>query len=314
MRSGGGASVTIGSLNSRGAANGGGLQVGDTVISINGENVTSSLHGIELLTAAVGRVNMLVTRQQSNGSHVPQAMVVRPVRQTCKPTAKTLCVLGMLFLASGIVMIIMSQSIKQGWGVTAARCTVPNGWHCEFYQHRHKCQIIKGSGISCDDVQEYVPTFSIGGGSLGSSGSDIGGGISDEFSCSRYQLIEPAELEQCNQTAANLVGSVKACYFDEASDTCLNTWPGAGRHDEAISTFLLIAGIVVLVICALTCVSYCNPGRCAPEGSRPGVGLLSCIVCCVLVVGGIIVGVAAISEAAADPSSGGGLYDGRGQA
>ena len=143
-----------------------------------------------------------------------------------------LCVLGMLFLASGIVMIIMSQSIKQGWGVTAARCTVPNGWHCEFYQHRHKCQIIKGSGISCGDVQEYVPTFSIGGGSLGSSGSDIGGGISDEFSCSRYQLIEPAELEQCNETAANLVGSVKACYFDEASDTCLNTWPGPGRHDE----------------------------------------------------------------------------------
>ena len=43
------------------------------------------------------------------------------------------CVLGMLFLASGIVMIIMSQSIKQGWYVTAARCTVPNGWHCEFY-------------------------------------------------------------------------------------------------------------------------------------------------------------------------------------
>ena len=259
----------------------------------------------------------VVQVEHVGGGGLKPAMVVRPVRQTCKPTAKTLCVLGMLFLASGIVMIIMSQSIKQGWGVTAARCTVPNGWHCEFYQHRHECQSIKGangSGISCGDVQEYVPTFSIGGGSLGSSGSDIGGGISDEFSCSRYQLIEPAELEQCNETAANLVGSVEACYFDEASDTCLNTWPGPGRHDEEKMTSLLMAGIVVLVICALSCVSYCNPGRCAPEGSRPGVGLLSCIVCCVLVVGGIIVGVAAISEAAADPSSGGGLYDGRGQA
>ena len=244
---------------------------------------------------------------------------------TCKPTAKIWFVLGMLlFLASGIVMIIMSQSIKQGWYVTAARCTVPNGWHCEFYQHRHKCQTIKGIGVSCGDVQEYVPTFSIGGGSpsaedLG-SGSDIGGGISDEFSCSKYQLIEPAELEQCNQTAANLVGIEVACYFDEASDTCLNTWPGPGRHDEAVSTFLLIAGIVVLVICALWCVSCCILGmvdaRCTPEGSSPGLPLLCCIVCCVLVVGGIIVGVAAISNAAADPSSasGGGLYDGRGQA
>ena len=164
---------------------------------------------------------------------------------TCKPTAKILFVLGMLlFLASGIVMIIMSQSIKQGWYVTAARCTVPNGWHCEFYQHRHKCQTIKGIGVSCGDVQEYVPTFSIGGGSLGSSGSDIGGGISDEFSCSRYQLIEPAELEQCNQTAANLVGSVKACYYDEGSDTC---YAGAGPHDEATASALQIAGIVLLV-------------------------------------------------------------------
>ena len=236
---------------------------------------------------------------------------------TCKPTAKILFVLGMLlFLASGIVMIIMSQSIKQGWGVTAARCTVPHGWHCEFYQHRHECQSIKGangSGISCGDAQEYVPTFSIGGGSLGESGSgsDIGGGISDEFSCSRYQLIEPAELEQCNQTAANLVGSVKACYFDEASDTCLNTWPGAGRHDEAKSTSLLIAGIVVLVICALSCACFIHHKE---GGGDSGVATLSCIVCCVLFVGGILGGVAAISEAAGDPSSGGGLYDGRGQA
>ena len=254
--------------------------------------------------------------------HAPKTMVVRPVRQTSKPTAKTSCLLGMLFLAAGIVMINRSQSIKQGWGVRAARCTLPNEWHCEFYQQRRKCKIIEGSGISCGDVQEYVPIFSIGGGSLGESGSgsDIGGGISEKFSCSSYQRIEPAELEQCNQTAANLVGIEVACYFDEASDTCLNTWPGPGRHDEAVSTFLLIAGIVVLVICALWCVSCCILGmvdaRCTPEGSSPGLPLLCCIVCCVLVVGGIIVGVAAISNAAADPSSasGGGLYDGRGQA
>ena len=218
--------------------------------------------------------------------HAPKAMAVRPVRQTSKPTAKSSCLLGMLFLAAGIVMINRSQCIKQGWGVRAARCTLPNGWHCEFYQHRHKCQIIEGSGISCGDVQEYVPTFSIGGGSLGESGSgsDIGGGISDKFSCSRYQRIEPAELEQCNQTAANLVGIEVACYLDEASDTCLNTWPGPGRRDEAVSTFLLIAGIVVLVICALWCVSCCILGmvdaRCTPDGSSPGLPLLCCIVCC----------------------------------
>ena len=205
-----------------------------------------------------------------------------------------LCVLGMLFLASGIVMIIMSQSIKQGWGVTAARCTVPHGWHCEFYQHRHECQSIKGangSGISCGDVQEYVATFSIGGGSLGESGSgsDIGGGISDEFSCSRYQLIEPAELEQCNETAANLVGIEVACYFDEASDTCLNTWPGPGRHDEVRIISLQIAGVVFLVICALICT------------------LQGGLCCCVLLAVGIIGVVAAISE-----PSGNGLYDERG--
>ena len=180
--------------------------------------------------------------------------------------------------------------------MTAARCTVPNGWHCEFYQHRHECQSIKGangSGISCGDVQEYVPTFSIGGGSLGESGSgsDIGGGISDEFSCSRYQLIEPAELEQCNETAANLVGSVKACHFDEASDTCLSVWPGPGRHDEVRIISLQIAGVVFLIICALICTLQ---------------GGLCCLFCCVLFAVGIGV-VAAISE-----PSGNGLYDERG--
>jgi len=230
---------------------------------------------------------------------------------TCKPTAKILFVLGMLlFLASGIVMIIMSQSIKQGWYVTAARCTVPNGWHCEFYQHRHKCQTIKGIGVSCGDVQEYVPTFSIGGGSpsaedLG-SGSDIGGGISDEFSCSKYQLIEPAELEQCNQTAANLVGSVKACYFDEASDTCLNTWPGPGRHDEEKLTSLLIAGIVFLVSSA---VSLLTSFVCRDERD-PFCGFCCCF-CCVLLAGsiiGIVVAISLVGQVYQSASSDSGLY------
>lgn len=38
---------------------------------------------------------------------------------------------------------------------------------------------------------------------------DFEGRISEQFSWSRYQIIEPAELEQCNQTAATLLGSVK---------------------------------------------------------------------------------------------------------
>ena len=237
--------------------------------------------------------------------HAPKAMVVRPVRQTSKPTAKTSCLLGMLFLAAGIVMINRSQSIKQGWGVRAARCTLPNEWHCEFYQQRRKCKIIEGSGISCGDVQEYVPIFSIGGGSLGESGSgsDIGGGISEKFSCSSYQRIEPAELEQCNQTAANLVGSVKKCYFDEASDKCLNTWPGPGRHDEEKMTSLLIAGIVFLVS---STVSLLNSFVCRDE-EGPAV----CCFCCVLLAGSIIGIVAAISlvgQVYQSASSDSGLY------
>ena len=44
--------------------------------------------------------------------------------------------------------------------------------------------------------------------------------------------------------AANLVGSVKACYYDDDSDTC---YAGAGPHDEATASALQIAGIVLLV-------------------------------------------------------------------
>ena len=73
-------------------------------------------------------------------------------------------------------------------------------------------------------------SLSVGGGSwqseqasgFGSGPYDFGevGHTSHEFSCSRYQIIEPAEVEQCKQMAAILVGSVNACYFDEDSDTC----------------------------------------------------------------------------------------------
>ena len=59
--------VTINSLNTcRPAAflaKAAGLQVGDTVISINGENVKSATHGATLLKAAVGEVKIIVTRQ-----------------------------------------------------------------------------------------------------------------------------------------------------------------------------------------------------------------------------------------------------------
>ena len=108
------------------------------------------------------------------------------------------------------------------------------------------------SEVNCSDGL-YVPTFTVGGGSwesehasgAGSGPYDFGEGrISPEFSCGRYQIIEPAGLEQCNQMAANLVGSVKACYYDEGSDTC---YAGAGPHDEATASALQIAGIVLLV-------------------------------------------------------------------
>ena len=69
--------VTINSLNTcRPAAflaKAAGLQVGDTVISINGENVKSATHGATLLKAAVGEVKILVTRQVPMMRHPEQA-------------------------------------------------------------------------------------------------------------------------------------------------------------------------------------------------------------------------------------------------
>ena len=55
--------VMVKALDPAGAANGAGLQVGDTIISINGENVTSYTHGAALLKAAVGEVKIVFTRQ-----------------------------------------------------------------------------------------------------------------------------------------------------------------------------------------------------------------------------------------------------------
>ena len=140
----------------------------------------------------------------------------------------------LLFLAGSIVMIIMSEGIKQGWYVTEALCRATNEWQCEFYQMATECRDTTdiGDGLvgtNCTAVEHYIPTFSVGGGS-----------ISEEFSCSRYQIIEPAGVEQCKQMAANLTGSVKACFFDEDSDTC---YAGAGPHDEATAAALLITGI-----------------------------------------------------------------------
>ena len=59
-------------------------------------------------------------------------------------------------------------------------------------------------------------------------------------------------MEQCKQMAANLTGSLKACHFDEDSDTC---YAGAGPHDEATAGALLITGIVFLLICTLPCLA-----------------------------------------------------------
>ena len=60
--------VTINSLNANRPAaflaKAAGLQVGDTVISINGENVKSATHGATLLKAAVGEVKILVRPKQ----------------------------------------------------------------------------------------------------------------------------------------------------------------------------------------------------------------------------------------------------------
>ena len=56
--------VMIESLEGGGVAKNAGLQVGDTVISINGENVKSATHGATLLKAAVGEVKILVRPKQ----------------------------------------------------------------------------------------------------------------------------------------------------------------------------------------------------------------------------------------------------------
>ena len=128
--------------------------------------------------------------------------------------------------------------------MTEVLCKATNGWQCEFYQMATEC---KGAtdvgdglvGTNCTAVEHYIPTFSVGGGS-----------ISERFSCSRYQIIEPAGIKQCKQMAANLTGSLKTYHFDEDSDTC---YAGAGPHDEATAEALLITGIVLLTICTLPC-------------------------------------------------------------
>ena len=124
--------------------------------------------------------------------------------ECCDATGKFICCglcTCLLFIAGSIVMIIMSESIKQG-----KLCKATNGWQCEFYQMATEC---KGAtdvgdglvGTNCTAVEHYIPTFSVGGGS-----------ISERFSCSRYQIIEPAGVEQCKQMAANLflTGSLKS--------------------------------------------------------------------------------------------------------
>ena len=123
--------------------------------------------------------------------------------------------------------------------MTEVLCKATNGWQCEFYQMATECRDTTDIGDDCTEVEHYIPTFSVGGGS-----------ISERFSCSRYQIIEPAGMEQCKQMAANLTGSLKACHFDEDSDTC---YAGAAPHDEATARALLITGIVFLLICTLPC-------------------------------------------------------------
>ena len=160
----------------------------------------------------------------------------------------------LLFIVASIVMIIMSESIKQGWYVTEALCRATNEWQCEFYQMATECKGATDIGdrldTNCTAVEHYIPTFSVAGWSWG------GGSISERFSCSRYQIIEPAGVEQCKQMAANLfrTGSTKACHFDEDSDTC---YAGAEPHDEATAEALLITGIVLLTISTLPCTLGC---------------------------------------------------------
>ena len=149
--------------------------------------------------------------------------------------------------------------------MTEVLCKATNGWQCEFYQMATECRDptdIVLMGTNCIEVAHYIPTFSVGGGAWqweqASGLYDFGepGSVSEEFSCSRYQIIEPAGVEQCKQMAANLTGSVKACHFDEDSDTC---YAGAAPHDEATARALLITGIVFLLICTLPCLAeYCD--------------------------------------------------------
>ena len=97
-------------------------------------------------------------------------------------------------------MIMVSLGMLEGSYVTEGLCNATNEWQCELYQ---------------SDVEHYIPTFSVGGGSwqseqasgFGSGPYDFGevGHTSHEFSCSRYQIIEPAGIEQCKKMAANLV-------------------------------------------------------------------------------------------------------------
>ena len=179
--------------------------------------------------------------------------------ECCDATGKFICCglcTCLLFIAGSIVMIIMSESIKQGWFVTEVLCNATNEWQCEFYQMATECRDTTDIGDDCTEVEHYIPTFSVGGGTWqweqASGPYDFGelGNISEQFSCSRYKIIEPAGIKQCQQMAANLTGSVKACHFDEDSGTC---YAGAAPHDEATARALLITGIVFLLICTLPC-------------------------------------------------------------
>ena len=96
---------------------------------------------------------------------------------------------------------------------------------------------------------------------------------------------------------------MKACHFDEDSETCSDALPVAG-HEEAKATARLIIG--VLVICTLSCAllrGRVNDCECCPA------------VLCWVIVGGIIAGVIALivnnKKNGEHSSSGGGLdsYD-----
>ena len=181
--------------------------------------------------------------------------------KSCKSCICNVITLHFFLQVSGIVMFIVTAASCQCvlWGsyVTERLCNATNEWQCEFYQNATECNDTVTIGRrrrrrekSCSDVEHYIPTFSVGGGS---------GNISEEFSCSRYQIIDPAGMEQCKQMAANLVGSVKACNFEEDSDTC---YP-AGPHDETTAVALQITGIVFLAIgLTIMKVRQCNGEAC----------------------------------------------------